>query len=120
MSGETSRGERAAELAGITLLILFIFTQGGSALAASSSDPIRIDDCHILNSRFYGLSHQSLALTFTNRRPIAADEVRFTIEYGGRVAHIADTGTFSTNIGIHHAFDAFPPALYYYSLSVSV
>ncbi len=109
-----NRGKRATRLASILgLLIGFMLTQGGPALAASSSDPIRIDDCHIMNSRFYALSHRSLALTFTNRRLVPANEVHFTVEYAGRVAHITDTGTFSTNIGIHHAFDAFPSSLYY-------
>jgi hypothetical protein len=108
---EPSRGERAAQLAGIVALFTgFMFAE--PALAASSSDPIRIDDCHILDSRFY--AHRSLALTFTNRRSIAADEVRFTITYAGKMAQVADKGTFSPGIGIHHGFDAFPSALYYY------
>ena len=108
-----NRGKRSIQLASISgLLIGFMFSQGGSALAASSSDPIRIDDCHILNSRFY--AHRSLALTFTNRRTIAADEVRFTITYAGTMTRVTDTGTFSPGVGIHHGFDAFPSALYYY------
>ena len=109
-----NRGKRATQFASfLVLLIGFMFSQGGAALAASSADPIRIDDCHITNPRFYG-QRNSLALTFTNRRPVAAEEVRFAVEYGGRVAHIRDIGTFSTNVGVHHAFDAFPASRYYY------
>ena len=80
-------------------------------MAASPADPIRIDDCHILSPRFF--ANKSLTLTFTNRRPVAADEVHFTVEYGGKVARITDKGTFSQDIGIRHAFDAFPAQLYY-------
>jgi hypothetical protein len=106
---------RAVKLAGVAALFIgFMLTQNGLALGASPADPIRIDDCHITNPRFYAPFSKSLALTFTNRRSIAADEVRFTVEYAGRMVHVTDTGTFSTNIGIHRTFDAFPASLYYY------
>ena len=110
-----SPGERIAQLAGVLALFIgFTFVQGGRTLAAPPADPIRIDDCHILNPRFYAPFSESLALTFTNRRPIAADEVRFTVDYAGRDVHITDDGRFSANVGIHHAFDIFPTILYYY------
>ena len=108
-----NRGKPVSQLASIAaLLVGFMFTQVEPAFAASSPDPIRIDDCHILNSRFY--AHRSLALTFTNRLSTAADEVRFMITYAGKVAQVTDKGTFSPGIGIHHAFDVFPSELYYY------
>ncbi len=90
-----------------------MLAQRQPALAASLSDPVIINDCHINNSRAYISAYKPLAITFSNRRPIAADEVHFTVEYGAKTAHIVDTGTFSQNIGIHHAFDAFTGLLSY-------
>lgn len=95
-------------------LIAFGFGFGArDAVYASTSDPISIDDCHINNSRSFVSAYKPLAITFTNRRTVAADEVRFTVDYAGRIAHVADTGTFSHNIGIHHAFNALYGSLYY-------
>jgi hypothetical protein len=100
-------------LAAIALIICtLVLAQDDAALAASASDPISINDCHVNNSRTYVSAYKPLALTFTNRRVVAADEIRFTVEYAGIKGHISDTGTFSQNIGIHHAFSAFNGSLY--------
>jgi hypothetical protein len=46
-------------------------------------------------------------LAFTNRRAMPAQEVRFTVEYGGHTEHIVDRGTFSQNVRIDHSFNGF-------------
>jgi hypothetical protein len=36
-----------------------------------------------------------------------ADEIWFTIEYGGRTEHLTDKGIFSPNVRIAHEFNGF-------------
>src|ERR1700674_3803677 len=105
--------QRLGRLAARALIV------SGSVLAlrttafAASSDPIRIDDCYVVNNRSYVSPYKSLVLTFTNRRAVPADEVHFTVEYAGKTAHITDTGIFSQNIGIHHSFSPFQGSRYH-------
>jgi|GEM_PF-5396105 len=81
---------------GVTALIVCVSVLAESelAFAASASDPISINDCHINNSRAFVSAYKPLAITFTNRRAVAADEVRFTFEYASKTAHVDDTGTW--------------------------
>ena len=44
---------------------------------------------------------------------MSANEVRFIVVYDGRTAHITDSGTFSQNVAIDHAFKAFDFPVYY-------
>jgi len=106
--GSEGVGQSLGRVAATALVICAsLFGMSGGAFAASPSDPISIDDCHINNNRAFVSAFRPLAITFTNRRSVAADEVRFTVEYAGKMGHVADTGTVSQNIGIHHAFNAF-------------
>ena len=111
----TSEGvfQHFGRIAATGLIAWAFIGQAGTAYAASPLDPISIDDCHINNSRTFVSAYKPIAITFTNRRSTAADEVRFTVEYADRTAHFTDTGTFSHGIGIHHAFNAFYGLLYY-------
>jgi hypothetical protein len=84
-----------------------LFARGGAALAAGSPNPISVEQCRINNSRSYVSAYRPLVVAFTNRAPVAADEVRFTIEYAGRTEHIVDKGTFAQNVRIDHSFDGF-------------
>lgn len=57
--------------------------------------------------------YTQVAITFTNRRAMPANEVRFIVVYDGHTAHITDRGTFSQNVAIDHAFKAFDFPVYY-------
>jgi len=101
-------------LAAVTLaLCTSVLAQSNVALGASPSGPISINDCQISNYRAFVSAHKPLAITFANRRAVAADEVRFIVKYGDKTAHISDVGTFSQNVAIHHAFNAFDGQLYH-------
>ena len=84
-----------------------LLTQGTAALAITSINPVTINDCRISNTRSYVSAYKPIVLVFTNRRAVPADEVRFTVEYGGRTEHVSDRGTFSQNVRIEHAFSGF-------------
>ena len=57
--------------------------------------------------------YTQVAITFRNRRAMPANEVQFIVVYDGRTAHITDRGTFSQNVAIDHAFNAFDFPVYY-------
>jgi hypothetical protein len=86
--------------------------QSTAALAVSTLNPVVINDCHISNTRSYVSSYKPIELVFTNRRATPADEIRFTVVYGGRAEHIIDRGTFSQNVRVDHAFSGFYNAPY--------
>jgi hypothetical protein len=104
------------QLARVAAFILVVWsavlTQSAAALAVTSLSPITVDECRINNTRSYVSADRPLVLAFTNRRPAPADEIRFTVEYGGRTEHITDRGTFSQNVRIDHAFNGFFNARY--------
>jgi len=82
-------------------------TQGAPALAVSSRTPVVVDDCRITNTRSYVSAYRPLMLAFTNRRATPAEEVRFTVQYGGHTEHIVDRGIFARNVRIDHWFNGF-------------
>jgi hypothetical protein len=98
---------RKLMVAGLALIAWCALTQGATALAVSSLNPVVVDDCRISNTRSYVSAYRPLMLAFTNRRAMAADEIRFTVQYGGRTEHIVDRGTFSQNVRIDHSFNGF-------------
>jgi hypothetical protein len=100
-------------ISGLVLATSFALpTQAAAALAVTSVSPIIIEGCRIRNTRSYVSADRSIELAFTNRRAMAADEIRFTVEYAGRSEHIIDKGTFSQNVRIDHAFNGFYNARY--------
>lgn len=110
MQTNTHRVRFARSLACALLAVLWL-APDAKAFASAQSDPISIDACYIPRNRGY-TGFPSLALTFTNQRPVAADEVRFTIVYANKTAHVTDVGTFSQHIGIHHYFNSFENLLW--------
>jgi hypothetical protein len=53
-----------------------------------------------------------VVISFTNDRLVAADEVSFTIEYGGRSEHVTDKGVFSPDVPVEHGFNGLYDARY--------
>jgi hypothetical protein len=85
---------------------------GATVSQVTAAQPIRIDDCRILNSRSFVSAYGPVVVTFTNERRVPADEVSFTIEYGGRTERFIDKGAFSPDVRIEHAFNGFYDANY--------
>jgi hypothetical protein len=98
---------RSARVAALALIVWCALAQGAPALAVSSRTPVVVDDCRITNTRSYVSAFRPLMLAFTNRRATPAEEVRFTVQYGGHTEHIVDRGTFSQNVRIDHSFNGF-------------
>jgi hypothetical protein len=96
---------RKTLVAGLALIVWCALAQ--AALAVSSRTPVVVDDCRITNTRSYVSAFRPLMLAFTNRRAMPAEEVRFTVQYGGHTEHIVDRGTFAQNVRIDHAFNGF-------------
>ena len=102
-----SRSYRA-RIAGFVLATgCALLLQPAAATAATSSTPVDIDECRIVGNRADVSAYKPIVLSFTNRRATAANEVRFTVLYAGRIERIIDRGTFVQNIRIEHAFGGF-------------
>jgi hypothetical protein len=89
------------------LLCFALGVQRAAALATTSLNPITIEECRVAGTRSYVSAYRPLELVFTNRAAVAAQEVRFTVQYAGRTVHIVDKGTFSQNVRIDHNFASF-------------
>lgn len=84
-----------------------LLSQNAVGLAAAGTDPIRLDDCRITNTRSYVSAYKPITLSFTNLRASTADNIRFVVQYAGRTEHITDKGTFAQNVTVTHAFSGF-------------
>jgi hypothetical protein len=98
---------RSARVAVLALIAWCALARGAAALAVSPRTPVVVDDCRIANTRSYVSAYRPLMLAFTNRRATPAEEVRFTVQYGGHTEHIVDRGIFSQNARIDHSFNGF-------------
>ncbi|HXB82600.1 MAG TPA: hypothetical protein VNU22_04525 [Candidatus Acidoferrum sp.] len=107
-----SRSYRA-RIAGFVLATgCALLLQPAAATAATSSTPVDIDECRIVGNRADVSAYKPIVLSFTNRRPTAANVVAFTIDYAGRSERIIDRGSFMQNVRIDHAFAGFYNARY--------
>jgi hypothetical protein len=84
-----------------------LLSQNVVGLAQTATDPIRLDDCRIMNTRSYVSAYKPITLSFTNLRASSADNIRFVVQYAGRTEHITDKGTFAQNVTVTHAFNGF-------------
>lgn len=84
-----------------------LLSQNAVGFAAVATDPIRLDNCRIMNTRSYVSAYKPIALSFTNLRASTADEIRFVVQYGGRTEHITDKGSFVQNVTVAHSFNGF-------------
>jgi hypothetical protein len=102
-----SRSYRA-RIAGFVLATgCALLLQPAAANAATSLAPVDINECRIVGNRAYVSAYKPIVLSFTNRRAIPVNVVRFSIAYAGLTERIVDRGTFSQNVRIDHAFDGF-------------
>jgi len=91
----------------IIALSAAFLSQAAVGLSAEASEPVRIDNCRILNTRSYVSAYKPIEISFTNQRASTADEIRFVVQYGGRTEHITDKGRFVQNVRVVHAFNGF-------------
>ncbi|MFY9719490.1 MAG: hypothetical protein WAK16_07580, partial [Candidatus Cybelea sp.] len=97
-----------ARIAGFVLATgCALLLQPVAAKAATSSAPADINECRIVGNRAYVSAYRPIVLSFTNRQPMVANVVVFTIDYAGRTERIVDRGTFFQNVRINHAFEGF-------------
>jgi hypothetical protein len=76
-------------------------------VALGVSAPVRIDDCHVESYHNDVAPFGGLRISFVNLDSVAAREVRFAVDYGGRLAHLVDDGVFAPNVAIRHGFNAY-------------
>ena len=92
----------------IVVVALVLGSFSATPAAAQSlpgNPPIEIKQCRIQNSRGFVAPYRSMLLTFLNRNDVAADEVRFNVQYNGRTEHVTDRGIFSRGAMIVHQLE---------------
>ena len=71
-----------------------------AAMPLPETTPIQMQACHFIWTR----TGTKIAIIFSNLQAEPADEVHFTIVYGGVTREITDRGTFSHGVRIVHIF----------------
>jgi hypothetical protein len=75
--------------------------------SATASAPIQILKCSVNQNRAYVDPYQAISIAFVDRGDVSADEVKFAITYAGHAAVLRDSGVFSKDATIDHAYKAF-------------
>lgn len=113
----------------VTLILLLSLALGAPQIArAQPPSPIQIQTCTILpwqrvRPPFWNPFDleplpvsapitDGIRIVYVNRGPIAADRVRFVVDYRGEVERIVDAGKFSPNVKIDHTFSNFSGQAY--------
>jgi hypothetical protein len=76
--------------------------------AATPASPVQVESCSVqYNGNVLVGTTGKLVINFTNYGSVAADVVRFHVQYGDQGLFIRDVGTFSPGIEIQHKFSSF-------------
>jgi hypothetical protein len=76
--------------------------------AATPASPVQVESCNVAyNGNVLVGTTGKLVINFTNYGSVAADVVRFHVQYGDQSLFIRDVGTFSPGIEIQHKFSSF-------------
>jgi hypothetical protein len=76
--------------------------------AATPASPVQVESCSVsYNGNVLVGTTGKLVINFTNYGTVAADVVRFHVQYGDQSLFIRDVGTFSPGIEIQHKFSSF-------------
>ena len=75
---------------------------------ATAASPVQVESCSVAYSGnvLIGQSGQ-LTINFTNYGTVAADVVRFRVQYGNQSLFIRDVGSFAPGIEITHKYNTF-------------
>ncbi|HLJ84348.1 MAG TPA: hypothetical protein VKT51_09280 [Candidatus Eremiobacteraceae bacterium] len=78
------------------------------APAATPASPVQVESCNVsYNGNVLVGTTGKLVINFTNYGSVAADVIRFHVQYGDQSLFIRDVGTFSPGIEIQHKFSSF-------------
>jgi hypothetical protein len=106
------RGLRVLVVGAALLAASFAGGLGRADAGERGMTPVQVVRCTVNQRRGYVDPYQSVSIGFVDRYDAPADEVRFTVRYAGRTAHILDRGTFSKAVRIDHIFREFWGALF--------